>query len=198
MFITVEGGEGSGKSTLIRSLKDYFESNGKEVILTREPGGTRFGEAVRQVLLDANLSYSFGSRAEMLLFLAARVQHIEEVIQPAISKGITVLCDRFNDSTIAYQGGARGLGIEHVETLCLQACQGFHPDQTIFLDINPEIAFKRLKRAKDRLEEESFNFHHRVRAAFHVLKDKHPERIHMVNGDQSPEKVLQDTLKLIS
>lgn len=197
MFITVEGGEASGKTTLIESLARYLESNGKEVLTSREPGGTPFGEAVRQLLLDPKLSFTFGSRAEMLLFLAARVQHIEEVIEPALSKGVTVLCDRFNDSTIAYQGGARDLGVDYVEQLCLQSCQGFHPDLTFFLDINPEKAFKRINRSMDRLEKESFDFHHKVRAAFLTLKAKHPERIHVINADQSADKVFQDVLKIL-
>lgn len=197
MFITVEGGEASGKTTLIRNLAEHLESNGKTVLMTREPGGTPFGEAVRQMLLDPKLDFSFGSRAEMLLFLSARVQHIEEVIQPALSKGVTVLCDRFNDSTIAYQGGARGLGVDQVEQLCLEACQGFHPDLTFFLDINPEKAFERMKGEKDRLEEETYNFHHKVRSAFHTLKAKHSERIHMINADQPPETVFREALKII-
>lgn len=197
MFITVEGGEASGKTTLIQKIAEHLEANGKQVLITREPGGTPFGEAVRQILLDPDLSFTFGSRAEMLLFLAARVQHIEEVVQPALSKGKTVLCDRFNDSTIAYQGGARGLGVDHVEQLCLEACQGFHPDLTFFLDINPEKAFQRMKGAKDRLEGEAFDFHHKVRSAFHALKAKHPERIHVINADQPPEAVFRDALKII-
>lgn len=197
MFITVEGGEGSGKSTLIQNLAQHFDSEGKRVLVTREPGGTAFGESVRQILLDPALPFKFGCRAEMLLFLAARVQHIEEVIRPAQAEGIIVFCDRFNDSTVAYQGGGRGLGVDNVERLCLEACEGFQPDQTFFLDINPEIAFQRLNRAKDRMEGESFEFHHQVRGAFHALKAKHPDRIHVINADQSIENVFKDVLKCL-
>ncbi len=197
MFITVEGGEGSGKTTLIANLANHLKAEGKKVLVTREPGGTGFGESIRDVLLDPDLPFAFGPRAEMLLFLAARVQHMEEVIQPALDEGYIVICDRFNDSTIAYQGGGRQLGIDQVERLCEEACLGFHPDHTFFLDISPEKAFKRLERSKDRLEKESLEFHSRVKDAFHVLKNKHPERIHVINADQSPENVLNDVIKIL-
>ncbi|CCB91460.1 Thymidylate kinase [Waddlia chondrophila 2032/99] len=197
MFISVEGGEGSGKTTLIRNLAEYLESKGDQVLITREPGGTRFGESLRKVLLDPEFPAAFNARAEMLLFLAARVQHIEEVIQPALRKGKTVICDRFNDSTIAYQGGGRELGVVRVEQLCFEVCDGFQPDKTFVLDINPETAFQRLNRSKDRMEKESFDFHNKVRSAFYALKDKHPNRIHLINADQSKEKVLADVLKYL-
>ncbi len=195
MFITIEGGEGSGKSTLIKSLAMHLKLKGAEVFITREPGGTPFGEAIREILLNPDASFTFGSRAEMLLFLAARIQHIEQVIKPRLEKGITVICDRFNDSTIAYQGGARGLGIDEVERICKEACQGFEPDYTFILDISPEKAFQRIRRSKDRLEQEEMDFHHAVRKAFLQLKDKYPKRIHMINADQSPEEVLHSVLE---
>jgi dTMP kinase len=198
MFISIEGGEGSGKTTLIKSLAEFLRSLGKEVILTREPGGTPFGEAIRHMLLDPNLPFSFGPRAEMLLFLAARAQHIEEVIIPALKQSKIVICDRFNDSTIAYQGGARGLGIDAVERLCNEACGHFHPDLTFVLDIDPVQAFNRIQRSKDRMEEETLEFHQKVRSAFQELHVRHPDRIRVIDAEQTPEQVLQDVSKNLS
>ncbi len=189
MFITIEGGEGSGKSTLIKKLVAALEGDGHQVVVTREPGGCPFGETIRHLVLDPNHDFTIGPRAEMMLFLSSRVQHIEEVIQPALDDGKVVLCDRFNDSTIAYQGGARHLGIDYVESLCNLACQDLQPNLTFFLDISAEKAFERLQGKKDRMESEGDGFHDRVRSGFQTLQQKHPERIHIIDATQKPDEV---------
>lgn len=189
MFITIEGGEGSGKSTLIKKLVTTLSSDGHQVVVTREPGGTPFGEVVRHLVLDPGHDFTIGARAEMMLFLSSRVQHIEEIIQPALDDGKVVVCDRFNDSTIAYQGSARNLGVDYVESLCNLACQNLQPNLTFFLDIAPDKAFERLQRDMDRMEGEKITFHERVRSGFKALQEKHPERVHIIDATQTPDEV---------
>lgn len=189
MFITFEGGEGAGKTTQIRLLKEYFEARGKKVVVTREPGGTALGEHVRNCLLNPEFNITFGARAELLLFLASRVEQIETVIKPALAAGTYVLCDRFNDSSIAYQGGARGLGIDFVESLCEVACERFTPDVTFYLDIDPALGMNRLHRQRDRMEGAGQEFHRKVREAYQTLAQKHPQRIYTIDAAQSLEQV---------
>ena len=194
LFITFEGGEGAGKSTLACRLRDALKADGHEVVFTREPGGTAFGEELRKMLLHYKADVA--SRAELFLFLSARIQHIEEVIKPAIKRGAIVLCDRFTDSTIAYQGEARGLGVDYVSSCSSLALGGFEPDLTFYVDIDPKQGLLRtLKRQSsekfDRLENESLQFHEKVRRGFEKQAAAHPTRIITLDGTQNPDSLFQ-------
>lgn len=193
MFITFEGGEGSGKTTQFRLLTESLLAKEFDVVSTREPGGTPLGEHVRHCLLSPSLGFSFGHRAELMLFLASRVELIEEVIVPSLAKDAIVLCDRFNDSTIAYQGGGRELGLEYVQKLCNLACNNFKPHLTFLLDIDPDEGFRRIRRAQDRLEAQGEAFHKRVRKAFLELASQEKERIIVLDASL-PKKVLSSMI----
>lgn len=207
MFITFEGGEGAGKTTLMKQVEKALREKGIACFLTREPGGTPLGEHLRDTLLNPSVPFPFGSQAELMLFLASRVEHIEKVIRPALKRDQIVLCDRFNDSTIAYQGGGRELGLDYVASLCHLACRDFQPDVTFFLDLAPQKGLNRLVQAKerkeegrlseDRLEKEALAFHERVHEAFSFLHRKYPERIYRIDASQSPEKVFQETASFL-
>lgn len=197
MFISFEGGEGSGKTTLMSKLEHALHSKGYEVVATRAPGGTPLGKEIRNLLLNPDLGLEIGSRAELMLYLADRAQLIEEVIKPALKEGKVILCDRFNDSSAAYQGAARGLGIEEVQHLCDEVCEGLNPNITIFLDIDPKVGFSRLTEKHDRLEKEKIQFHQQVRDAFHTISKKEPERLYLIDATQTPEKVFTEALKII-
>lgn len=206
LFISFEGGEGAGKTTLIDGIEQELRNQGFDVVKTREPGGTLLGEHVRQLLLDAKSTIPVGSNAELLLFLAARAQHIEEVIHPALEKGKIVLCDRFNDSTVAYQGAARGLGVERVHTLCSLVCGDVVPSLTLYLDVDPKIGLSRAKQVvkefadageADRIESQKISFHQKVRKAFLDMAKNEPERFHCIDANQPIAKVLQEALKII-
>ncbi|MBA2369508.1 MAG: dTMP kinase [Candidatus Protochlamydia sp.] len=205
-FITIEGGEGSGKSTLLHSLAAHLSAAGYDVVQTREPGGSKLGEFIRGWLLDHDDSVKIGKEAELLLFLAARAQHIEEKICPAIESGKIVLCDRFNDSTIAYQGAARGLTREFVTDLCFKVCGKTVPELTFFLDVDPEVGLKRTYRLQkesaasgkfDRIESETLSFHQRVQKAFQDLARLEPQRIYRLDANRSQAEVLEETLRLL-
>lgn len=197
-FITIEGGEGSGKTTLISKLRDKLIQHGYEVITTREPGGTRFGEMMRDRLLSRNNDLAICPQAELLLFLAARAQHIEELILPALEQGKIVICDRFQDSTIAYQGAARELGFDYVQELCKLSCKNFAPDVTLLLDIDPIAGLERCKKMSkehaaegelDRIESETLAFHRKVREGMLELARQEPERIKVIDAGRTPEQV---------
>lgn len=191
MLITIEGGEGSGKSTLIEELAEALAQEGKKVLQTREPGGCKLSEEIRDTLLNTKKT-PIGVEAETLLFLAARAQHVEELIEPALRKGIIVLCDRFNDSTIAYQGFGRGWGGEHVRDLCHVACPHVTPDLTLLLDIDPAEGLARAAKeahTPDRIEVEELEFHQKVRAGFLRLAAEEPNRIKVINALLSKEEV---------
>lgn len=196
-FITFEGGEGAGKTTLIQGIESALKALGRSVLKTREPGGTPLGESVRSLLLESKSSIS--PYAELCLFLASRAQQISDVIGPALEEGKVILCDRFNDSTIAYQGGARGLGIEKVEEMCSFVCQGLEPDLTLYLDIDPEIGLARAKkdRAQDRIEAEKITFHAKIREIYHLLHRKHHKRLHLLDAKLAPDQILKEALFLI-
>lgn len=198
MFITFEGGEGAGKTTQIKKLGDALESRGLQVVATREPGGTKLGEHIRGCLLNPEFGIPFGARAELMLFLSSRVQHLEEVILPALAEGKIVLCDRFNDSSVAYQGGGRELGIEEVELLCTLACGGIEPDLTFFLDLEPEEGMQRLRRKKDRLEDAGAFFHERVRSAFQEIALKHPARVHQIDARRPLNSVHSEIWQIVA
>lgn len=204
LFFTFEGGEGSGKTTLQQKLSSYLTSLEYSVVNTRAPGGTALGASVRDILLYKE-KIQLCKQAELFLFLADRAQHVEEVIGPALEQKKIVLCDRFNDSTIAYQGGARNGDLSFIEQLCAFAVHGLTPDLTLYLDIDPKHGLKRAKEAivthakssYDRLEQEKIDFHERVRNTYLALAKKWPQRIHVVDATQSPEQVLSDALKKI-
>ena len=201
LFITFEGGEGSGKTTIIERVKTALEEKKKEVVTTREPGGVALGEAVRKIVLES--SEPVAPIAELLLFLAARAQHVEEKIKPAINARKVVLCDRFTDSTLAYQGFARGLGIEALVPICRMAASSLEPDLTIYLDIAPEVGLERAKNARkeeksDRIEIETIAFHQKVREGFLALAERSPTRIVTIDASQDLEKVVEQVMKQIS
>lgn len=191
VFITFEGVEGCGKSTQVRILGQRLHAAGVVARLLREPGGTRVGEAIREILLDP-ANTGLDDRAELLLYEASRAQHVAEVIEPALSAGDVVLCDRFYDSTTAYQGYARGIPLEEVEALNEAATAGLAPDLTIVIDVDPAIALGRAVTASgsaDRLESEDLAFHERVRDGFLAIARERPERVVVVSGEGSVEEV---------
>ncbi|MBS0636962.1 MAG: dTMP kinase [Verrucomicrobia bacterium] len=191
LFVTLEGGEGAGKSTLASRLQDALKAS-YEVVLTREPGGTSISEEIRKLVL--HYKGHVANKSELFLFLAARIQHLDELIRPAVTRGAVVICDRFTDSTIAYQGEARGLGRDYVASCCSLATGGYEPDITFYIDIDPKVGILRThKRTKssheayDRLENEALGFHEKVRAAYQKLAAQNPERIITLDGTQSPD-----------
>lgn len=201
LFVTFEGGEGAGKSTLAASLRDALKAEGHPVLFTREPGGTPFGEELRNLLLH-HKSKVF-DKAELFLFLSSRIQHIEEAIKPALAAGMIVLCDRFNDSTIAYQGSARGLGIDYVAQACALACGTFTPDLTFLVDIDPKVGLARTNRrrqgaAVDRLEGEALSFHEKVRDGYLQLAKQAPDRILILDGTCEPNQLLTQAHTILS
>ena len=167
LFITVEGTDGSGKTTQINHIKEYLSSKRYEVILTREPGGTKISEKIRSIILDP-ASTEMGNNTEVLLYAASRAQLIAEVIQPSLAQGKIVICDRFVDSTYAYQGYGRGIKMEILEMLNKIAVNNIMPDVTFFFDLEPEIAMKRRRSSTntDRIENENMEFHKRVHAGY--------------------------------
>lgn len=182
-FITVEGGEGVGKTTNIEFIQEFFAQRSIDLITTREPGGTPLAEAIREILL-AKSEESMDATAELLLVFAARAQHLAEVIKPALAAGQWVLCDRFTDATYAYQGGGRGLNIEHISLLENLVQQGLQPDLTVLLDIDPEIGMQRARaRAElDRFEVESSRFFELVRACYLERAKQFPSRFLVIDA----------------
>lgn len=197
IFITFEGGEGSGKTTLIESLFRHLTAEGYTVLKTREPGGTKFGEDLRKILLDHKDPIS--PYAELSLFLASRAQHVAEVIGPALEEGKIVLCDRFNDSSVAYQGAARGLGMEKVRAFCEFVCQGVNPHLTLYLNLDPEIGLARAAKAreKDRIEAETLMFHRRIQEAYIAIHRAEQARFRLINAELPPDRVFDEAMKLI-
>ena len=197
LFITFEGPDGCGKTTQIEFLKNYLCSKGYEVILTREPGGTAMSEKIRSLILDPENKEESGV-TEALLFAASRAQHVAEKIKPAIAEGKIVLCDRFMDSSIAYQAYARGLG-EDVIAINMFAIQGCSPDVTFFLDLDPRIGQERqVARGKlDRLEQEGLAFQEKVYAGYKELINKYPDRFKVVNANREIRDIQSDIVCLI-
>lgn len=196
MFISFEGGEGAGKSTLIQKIHEHLIRLNKPVLLTRAPGGTMTGELIRHLLLHHDEN-DISSRTELFLFLADRSQHVQEVILPALAHKKIVLCDRFNDSTVAYQGGARGFDPDWIRQLCHFATQNLEPTLTLYLDIDPHEGLKRVKRSKDRIEKENITFHQKIRDAYLAIAQKEPQRFHVLDGSQSPDDVFNQALHLL-
>jgi dTMP kinase len=193
MFITFEGGEGSGKSTAIAKLAEKLRKEGYPIVLTREPGGTPIGEKIRAVILDRQ-NVAMDPKTEALLYAASRRQLVAELIVPALKRGDVVLCDRYLDSSLAYQGGARGLGIDNVLRMNLFATEGLEPDLTLLFDLDPEVGLRRIagnaEREVNRLDVEQLAFHKKVRAAFLELAGRYPNRYAIIDASQDPERVL--------
>ncbi len=200
MFITFEGGEGAGKSTAIKRIVERLTANGYEIVLTREPGGTPIAEEIRNVILDRK-NTNMDPRTEALLYAASRRQHLVEKVIPALKEGKLVLCDRFLDSSLAYQGGARSLGIDNVYNMNLFATEGMLPDLTILFDIEPELGLQRIaansQREVNRLDVEKMAFHKKVREGFHELAKKFPERIVIVDASKTADEVFEDAYEAI-
>lgn len=198
LFITFEGGEGAGKTTLIAKIEESLLKLGYQVLITREPGSTVLGEKIRHLLLDKSEEFSLAPFSELFLFLAARAQLTFEKIKPALDEKKIVLCDRYSDSSIAYQGQARQLGVEKVTALCQIATENLTPDLTFYLDIDPIMGLKRRKKSGfDRIEEEKIDFHKKVRQAFLKIAEKNKKRIQIINAELSAESVFEQTFKII-
>ena len=203
-FITFEGIEGSGKSTQIALLHDHLLQQGRAVTLTREPGGTAIGDQVRKVLLDP-ANRGLDPTAELLLYAASRAQHLREVILPALGAGRIVLCDRFSDATLAYQGYGRGLSVPTIRDLDRIVTAGLKPDLTVLLDIDARSGLGRARsrnareglHGEARFENENIVFHTRVRDGYLLLAGEEPERIRPVNAARPPEEVQQDIRELV-
>ncbi|MDR7857615.1 dTMP kinase [Tissierella sp.] len=195
MFITLEGPDGSGKSTIIKLLSDYLKDKGIEFIMTREPGGTLIGEEIRHIILDKK-NTSMGAETEALLYAAARGQHVHEKILPAIEQGKIVFCERFTLSSLAYQGVGRGLGIERVKSINDFAIRGIYPDLILFFHVDPELTLERKlgKVPGDRLEQEGNDFHRRVYDGYMELLEMYPENIKIIDATKTVEEVLQQSI----
>ena len=204
LFITIEGPEGAGKSTLASAIEKYLSENGRECLRTREPGGTPLAEKLRDVLKRHSGEEKLHSRTELLLMESARVQHVEEVIRPAIEAGICVICDRFYDSTSAYQGGARHGDMQIIEQFNNYAVNGCHPDLTILLDLPVECGFARAEARADtagkydRFEQENRDFHEKVRQTFLELARKNSRRIKVIDATRSRGEISKDAERIIN
>ncbi len=203
LFITLEGGEGSGKSTLMNRLREFLESEGYEVHETREPGGPPIAERVREILLDPECR-AMDARTELFLYLASRRQNVVEVIRPVLQRGGVVLSDRFLDASVAYQGGGRELGFELVDRLNRDAVEETLPDLTLLLDLDPELGLARGPGVSDenrdngdRIEREGSAFHRRVRAAYKEAASRSPERFVHLDATESAEKVADSALEAL-
>ena len=190
VFITFEGGDGSGKSTQIQSVRDWFESRGREVIVTREPGGTELGTEIRRLV--QNGPEDVDARTEALLYAADRAYHVATVIGPALERDAVVLGDRYIDSSLAYQGAARSLGVDEIASLSAWATQGLYPSLTFLLDLPPEVGARRRTDAPDRMERESMDFHERVRHQYLRLADAEPERIVVIDAVGTVDQVFSE------
>lgn len=203
MFITLEGGEGCGKTTMMKRLEEMMTALGLVVVTTREPGGTPLSEKVREVLLRRDAGCCIGSRAELLLYLAARAQQVDDVIAPALKDNKVVLCDRFNDSTVAYQGYGRGLDVGEVRRQCHLATAGLEPALTLFFDVSPAVGVARARSAKsefdqgDRLESEALQFHERVRQGYLTLAAKDHTRIVVVDASRPLQEVFDSSWAIL-
>lgn len=203
IFISIEGPDGAGKSSVINSIKQKLEEYyNKSIIQTREPGGSPIAEKIREMILDINHS-EMDKRTEALLYAASRRQHVIEKIKPALANGDIVLCDRFVDSSLAYQGAGREIGMDNIWTINSFAIEDVMPDITIYLDVDAQVGLNRIadkqsNRIKDRLEMEDITFHNRVRAGYLELIDKSPDRFLLVDANQSKEEVSKQAWELLS
>ena len=200
MFITFEGPDGAGKSTIIKLVHERLLQDGFNIVLTREPGGTPIAEKIRDIILD-NSNQALDARTEALLYAASRRQHLVEKIWPALKEGKIVLCDRFLDSSLAYQGGGRNLGVENVLNINLFATENTYPDLTLFFDVSPEVGLARVskdkKRVADRLDNENENFHDKVYKTFKEIIEQNKNRIVVIDASKSIDEVVETTYKII-
>lgn len=192
-FITFEGGEGAGKSTQIRRLAEAIQAAGRGVLVTREPGGTGLGERIRELLVTGQPD-AMSAHTELLLVMAARIEHLRQVIHPALARGEWVLCDRFADSTLAYQGHGRGLALADLTWLHGWGCRAVKPDLTLLLDLDPLVGLARAAPGggampETRFEEEDLAFHRRVRAGFLALAAAEPERFRIIDAGRDADRV---------
>ncbi len=197
-FITFEGCDGCGKSTQLKMLSAYLSENNIPHIFTREPGGGKISEAIREILLSGK-NMEMTDECEALLYAASRVQHLSDRVEPALAKGELVVCDRYVDSSLAYQAYARGLGVEFISKINAFALEKYLPDVTIFIDLTPEAAFARKKGADadDRLEQAGLAFHQRVYQGYKTLAQNEPERFVCIDGNQTPQAIFQDVVKAL-
>lgn len=193
-FVTLEGGDGAGKSTLAARIEAYFKSNHVSYLATREPGGTPIADEIRELLLKPGRKLQ--PLAELFLFEAARVEHVETVVRPALASGVSVLCDRFTDSTLAFQGYARSMGVELVESLNKLATGGIVPDAVIWLRLDPEAARARMdgRGEKSRIDAEKHEFHQSVFNAFEAIASKNPARFIVLDASRSPDQVFEQLI----
>ena len=200
MFITLEGPEGSGKTTAVEAAVKELEARGYQIVRTREPGGTPIAEQIRNVILDKE-NTKMDPRTEALLYAASRRQHLVEKVWPALKEGKIVICDRYLDSSLAYQGGARGLGVDNILNVNMFATENTFPDLTLLFDITPEEGLKRIaanaSREVNRLDLEKLDFHHKVRNTFLELAKRYPERYVIIDASKSREEVAKATLEAI-
>ena len=188
MFVTFEGLDGSGKTTQLRLLAERLTAEGQTVVVTREPGGTELGEAIRDLVLHGG---NVAPWAEAALYAASRAQHVEEVIRPALARGAVMLCDRSVDSSVTYQGIARGLGLERVLDLNLAVVGGLLPDLTLLLEMDATVADSRMTGKRDRLEREDASFHARAAAGYRELAARFPERIVVLDATLPPDELAE-------
>jgi dTMP kinase len=199
IFISFEGGEGSGKTTLIDALYAALSKEERNIIKTREPGGSELGASIRSLLLD-HKGIAISPRSELFLFLADRAHHVDALILPELKEGKIVLCDRFTDSTIAYQGAARGLAGDQLKELCDFAAASLKPDLTFYLDIDPAIGLKRLSTTRcfpDRIEQENLDFHHLIRASYLQIAKEESERVKVIDATLPVDQVKTQALDSI-
>ena len=201
LFITFEGGEGSGKSSALKLLDERLRGEGYETVLTREPGGTPIAEQIRNVILD-KANTKMDARTEALLYAASRRQHLVEKVWPALKEGKLVLCDHYLDSSLGYQGGARGLDIDNVLNVNLFATEGTYPDLTLLFDIEPEIGLARIasnaSREVNRLDLEKIEFHRGVRKTFLELAARYPDRYVIIDASKTLEEVVESAYQAIA
>lgn len=197
-FITFEGADGCGKSTQLKLLSEYLTKNNVEHVFTREPGGGKISEAIREILLNGK-NAEMTDECEALLYAAARMQHLADRVEPALAQGKLVVCDRYVDSSLAYQAYARGLGTDFISRINAKALEKYPPDVTVFIDLTPEDAFKRKHGAdeNDRLEQAGMAFHKRVYEGYKVLEKAYPQRIVAVDGKQTPQEIFSQVLRIL-
>ncbi|MFJ7974084.1 dTMP kinase [Psychrobacillus sp. NPDC096389] len=199
-FITSEGPEGAGKTTVMNLLGEQLTQEGYDVVMTREPGGIMISEKIRNIILD-NKHTMMESRTEALLYAAARRQHLVEKVKPALEAGKVVICDRFIDSSLAYQGFARGIGVEEILAINKFAIGDTMPNKTILFDIEPSVGLARINahenREKNRLDVESLTFHEKVREGYLSLVEQYPERIDVIDASRSVDEVLKDVYQIV-
>lgn len=197
-FITFEGCDGCGKSTQLRLLSEFLKESDVPHIFTREPGGGKISESIREILLNGK-NTEMTDECEALLYAAARAQHLREIVEPALQAGKLVICDRYVDSSLAYQAYARGLGVEFVEKINAFALERYLPDLTVFIDLSPQDAFKRKNGAdeNDRLEQAGMAFHQKVYEGYQAIAAEYPERVKRVDGKKTPQGIFEDVVKLL-